>query len=313
MRSPIDIAKETFELEAAEIRKMAQWLTEDFTKTCEAIIQGSGRVVVCGVGKSGLIGKKISATLASTGTPSFFMHPSDGFHGDLGMITESDIVISISNSGETNELLKIVPFIQYLSLTHIAIVGNKESTLAKHADHVLYAGVDQEACPLQLAPTASTTNALVMGDALAVALMELRSFKREDFAQYHPGGNLGKKLLGKVKDYMTAEHLPVLAPNATGEKIIDTITRGKLGLAVVVDHDKVIGVITDGDLRRALQNNKAGFFDLKAASFMTQNPKMVSGSLSLIEAEKMMNAFKITSLIVAEEGVLRGVIQIYQV
>jgi arabinose-5-phosphate isomerase len=312
MASALEIAKQTFELEAAEIRKMAQHLDADFEKACETILAGEGRVVVSGLGKSGLIGKKISATFASTGVPSFFMHPTEAWHGDLGMLRKEDVLISISNSGETNELLKIVPFIQNLRLPHITIVGNKDSTLAKHADMVLFAGVDKEACPLQLAPTASTTNALVMGDALAVALMELRGFKREDFAQYHPGGNLGRRLLGKVRDYMVKDQLPLLSPQSKGMDIIEVMTKGTLGLAVVKDGEKVVGIITDGDLRRALQEHQDGFFSCTAADFMTKNPKQVSGDLSLIDAEQIMTEHKITSLLVVEDDQLQGVIQIYQ-
>ncbi|MFK7970048.1 MAG: SIS domain-containing protein [Bacteroidia bacterium] len=313
MKSLIDIARETFALEAREISKMADFLDADFEKACEAILQSEGRVVVAGIGKSGLIGKKISATLASTGVSSFFLHPTDAFHGDLGMIRKEDVIISISNSGETSELLRLIPFIQNMRLPHIAILGNIHSTLAKHADYVLNASVDKEACPLQLAPTASTTNALVMGDALAVALMEARNFKREDFAQFHPGGNLGKRLLGKVRDYMIADNLPILHAEANGETIIDVITRGKLGLAIVLDRDIIAGVITDGDLRRALHTGKASFFEQNAKAIMTPQPKVVSGETSLLEAEGLMNDHKITSLLVAENGALKGVIQIYQI
>ena len=313
MKSLLDIARETFETEAREIRNMSQWLNADFEKACEAILIGKGRVVVSGVGKSGLIGKKISATLASTGIPSFFMHPTEAFHGDLGMITKDDIIITLSNSGETSELLRIIPFIQRLNLPHITIVGSQDSTLAKHADCVLYAGVDKEACPLQLVPTASTTNALVMGDALAIALMERRNFQKEDFANYHPGGNIGKRLLGKVKDYMISKNLPTLPSHAKGEEIIDVITRGKLGLAIVLENGSIVGIITDGDLRRALHKEKVQFFDLQAVTFMTPNPRFVSSDTSLIEAERIMADHKITSLIVAENGQLEGVIQIYQI
>jgi arabinose-5-phosphate isomerase len=312
MKTALQIAKQTFELEAAEIRKMSLHLDKDFEKACEAILAGQGRVVVSGLGKSGLIGKKISATFASTGIPSFFMHPTEAWHGDLGMLRPEDVLISISNSGETNELLKIVPFIKHLGLPHIAIVGNKSSTLAQYADMVLFAGVDKEACPLQLAPTASTTNALVMGDALAVTLMELRNFQREDFAQYHPGGTLGKRLLGKVRDFMTSENLPRLKPHSKGNEIIEVMTWGTLGLAVVLEGEKVLGIITDGDLRRALQEHQEAVFSLTANDLMTKNPKHIPGNASLIEAENLMNEHKITSLLVIEEAKLEGVIQIYQ-
>ncbi|MFI5222342.1 MAG: SIS domain-containing protein, partial [Bacteroidia bacterium] len=242
-------AKDVFKIEAKSVSDLSDQLTEDFSKAVDAILNIRGRVVVTGLGKSGLIGRKISATLASTGTPSFFMHPVEAFHGDLGVVKNLDLVIGISYSGETEELLKLIPFFKTNKIKFIGITGNPGSTLAKNSDFHLNVKVYKEACPLELAPTSSTTATLAMGDALAVALMKARNFQPEDFAQFHPGGSLGRKLLTTVEDAMFKKDLPMVKLSDSVKTVINTMSSGRLGLAVVIDQNKITGIITDGDLR----------------------------------------------------------------
>jgi arabinose-5-phosphate isomerase len=268
-------------------------------------------VIVTGVGKSGLIGRKISATLASTGTPSLFMHPVEAFHGDLGVVKKEDVMIAISYSGETEELLKLVPFIKANKLRLIGLSGNPKSTLALNSDYHLNVLVHKEACPLELAPTSSTTATLAMGDALAVALMKARNFKPEDFAQFHPGGTLGKKLLTTVEASMVTKDLPVVKPADTIQRVINAMSSGRLGLAVVLDKSKITGVITDGDLRRAMDRYNEKLFQMQASDIMTRNPRTISRNMMMAAAEDLMNTHKITSLLVAEKDKLVGVVQIY--
>jgi len=283
-------------------------LTDDFDGAVKAILDSKGRVVICGMGKSGLIGKKIMATLASTGTPSFFMHPGEAFHGDLGMVAPDDVFVAISNSGETEEVIRLLPFLKDNGNTIIAMTGNPASTLAKNADFHLNIAVPQEACPHQLAPTSSTTATLVMGDALAVALMEARNFQPQDFARFHPGGSLGRKLLTKVRHEMKTDNLPLVASDAPMKEVIHTMSAGRLGLCIV---DEGRGIITDGDLRRHLENDPE-LMRKTAGQIMTTNPKSISPDARLTEAEEAMNQHKITSLLVKDEdGQLQGVIQIY--
>jgi arabinose-5-phosphate isomerase len=282
-------------------------LDEQFELAVDAILQSSGRVVVCGMGKSGLIGKKIVATLASTGTPCFFMHPGEAFHGDLGMVSANDVFIALSNSGETEEVIRLLPFLKDNGNVIVALTGRPDSTLAKNADHHLNIAVPKEACPLQLAPTSSTTATLVMGDALAIALMQARHFKPQDFARFHPGGSLGRKLLTKVKHQMRTQ-LPIVSASAPMKEVIHTISDGRLGLCIVGEGE---GIITDGDLRRHLDTNPAELMNLSARDIMTPHPKSIHADAKLCEAEEMMNKLKITSLLVEEGGQLVGVIQIY--
>lgn len=265
------------------------------------------------MGKSGLIGRKMTATFASTGTPSFFLHPAEAFHGDLGMVTQGDVILAISKSGETSEILQLIPFFNSQAIPIIAISATENSTLVKNAQYFLKVAVDQEACPLDLAPTASSTATLAMGDALAMALMKARNFQRADFAQFHPGGRLGKKLLTEVKTIMYQNNLPIIAPNTQMEEIINTMTKGKLGLVVIKEKEKIIGIITDGDLRRVMKNRQAAFFQLFAKDFMTPDPVTIPPNCKLKEAETLMVNRKITSLLVAAEEKLVGVVQIYQV
>jgi arabinose-5-phosphate isomerase len=309
----ITYAKEVFQIEAKSISNLSKLLDEQFEKCVEAILKSRGRLVITGVGKSGLIGRKISATLASTGTPSMFLHPVEAFHGDLGMLKKEDVVLAISYSGETEELLKIVPFIKANGLKLIGMSGKPMSTLAKNSDYHLNVFVQKEACPLELAPTSSTTATLAMGDALAVALMKGRNFKSEDFARFHPGGSLGRRLLTTVEDCMFKDKLPVVTPDDSIKTLINTISTGRLGIAVVVSKGLIKGLITDGDLRRAMDKHAEKLFTLKAQNIMTPKPKTIDKTMKMAEAESLMTQFKITSLLVAEKGKLIGVAQIYSV
>ncbi len=306
-------AKEVFEIEAKSLTDLSKQLDGNFDLAIEAILKTKGRLVVSGVGKSGLIGRKISATFASTGTPSFFMHPVEAFHGDLGVVKKEDIFIGISYSGETEELLKLIPFIKANNIKFIGISGNPKSTLALNSDFHLNVKVYKEACPLELAPTSSTTATLAMGDALAVALMKARDFQPKDFAQFHPGGSLGKKLLTTVESCMFKKELPVVKLNDSIKQVINTMSSGRLGLAIVIDKNIIKGIITDGDLRRAMDKFTAKLFDMNASQIMTSNPRVISKNMMMAEAEELMNNHKITSLLVGDKGKLQGIVQIYSI
>ena len=306
------LAQEVFEIESKEIANLSKRLTDDFEKAINAILQSSGKLIVSGMGKSGIIGKKIAATLASTGTPSFFLHPGEAYHGDLGMIEENDIVLLISNSGETDEVLKLIPFLKHQKNCTISMSGNDESTLAKNTNYHLNIAVDKEACPLFLAPTSSTTATLVMGDALAVTLMKLRDFKEENFAKFHPGGSLGRRLLTTVGDVMKKKNLPIISSQATIKEVIQKISEGKLGLVVIIDNNKIMGIITDGDIRRTMESREKDFFNLKAEDLMSNHPKLIYESDKLISASNIMSQHKINSLLVVNESNdLVGVVQVY--
>ncbi len=308
----IDIAKEVFAIEAQTVRDLSDKLDANFSQSIELILQTKGRLVVSGMGKSGHIGAKIAATLASTGTPSFFMHPAEALHGDLGMLTQNDVLLAISNSGESEEILKIIPAVKKRGIKLIAMSGNLNSTLAKQADFVLDISVAKEACPLQLAPMSSTTATLAMGDAIAAALMKLRNFKPDDFALFHPGGSLGKKLLTKVQDLMITS-LPKVSPDTLFNELIDVMTSGKLGLCLVMQEDKLIGIITDGDLRRALKMSDKARFDFKAKEIMSKNPKVIDADAMATQAEEVMIKHKIKELPVARQGKIVGIIQLYDI
>ncbi|NPA71775.1 MAG: KpsF/GutQ family sugar-phosphate isomerase [Gammaproteobacteria bacterium] len=302
------IAKRVFDIEADAITHLKSLLDQNFDKSVNAILNTQGRLVICGMGKSGLIGKKIMATLASTGTPCFFMHPGEAFHGDLGMVSPKDVFLALSNSGETEEVIRLMPFLKDNGNIVISMTGKPESTLAKNANFHLNIAVPKEACPHQLAPTSSTTATLVMGDALAVALMEARDFQPHDFARFHPGGSLGRKLLTKVKHEMKSKNLPHISAKDSMAEVIHTMNEGRLGLCIV---DKGKGIITDGDLRRHMELKANNFMLLTADQIMHTNPKMISSDARLNEAEELMNEHKITSLLVEEKGLAVGVIQIY--
>ena len=306
------LAQEVFEIESKEIANLSKRLTDDFEKAINAILQSSGKLIVSGMGKSGIIGKKIAATLASTGTPSFYLHPGEAYHGDLGMIEENDIVLLISNSGETDEVLKLIPFLKHQKNCTISMSGNDDSTLAKNTNYHLNIAVDKEACPLFLAPTSSTTATLVMGDALAVTLMKLRDFKEENFAKFHPGGSLGRRLLTTVGDVMKKKSLPIISSQAAIKEVIQRISEGKLGLVVIIDNNKIIGIITDGDIRRTMESREKDFFNLKAEDLMSNHPKLIYETDKLISASNIMSQHKINSLLVVNEtNDLVGVVQVY--
>lgn len=306
-------AIDTFEAEAAAVRNLSNLLTDDFAKAVEAILKCTGKVVVTGMGKSGIIGKKIAATLASTGTPSFFLHPGEAYHGDLGMISSNDIVLAIANSGQTDEILRLIPFMQNNGNTIIAMTGNPESTLAKNAHLNLNIAVEREACPLNLAPTSSTTAMLVMGDALAIALMKVRGFRAEDYAVFHPGGSLGRRLLTRVKDVMRKDALCV-PKTMTLDDVIIAISDARLGIAAVVEDGKLIGVITDGDVRRAMAKYKERFFSIQAEEIMSRTPKTISPEARITAAEEMMRVHKIHSIIVTDDNsAVVGVVEFFNV
>jgi len=310
----INQAKKVLRIESEAVASLIERIDERFEQAVQIILECEGRVVVTGMGKSGLIGKKIAATLASTGTPALFLHPAEGIHGDLGMVTRGDAVIALSNSGETEELSRMLPSLKRLDIKIIAFTGNSDSTLAKNSDVVINVGVKEEACPLGLAPTASTTAQLAMGDALAVALLDKRGFKEEDFACFHPGGTLGKKLLLRVRDLMhVGDDVPIVSATTLIKDAIYEISSKKMGVTAVVNTDgKLIGVISDGDLRRWMEKTeKAGenLLAKKAEDIMTRNPKIANKDSLAAEAVSIMEKNSITCLIVADasskpEGVI---------
>ena len=294
------------------IERFENMLGDDFAKAVKVMSKSSAHIIICGMGKSGLVGRKISSTLASTGTPSIFLHPAEAIHGDLGKVQRKSIILLISYSGETGEIIALIPALRRLEVTIIALTGVKESTLASKADIILDTSVDREACPLNLAPTTSSMITMVLGDALAVSLMEIKNFKQEDFALTHPGGSLGKRLLSKVKDEMKQNNLPFVDKEAIVQDVLVKMTEGRLGLALVGNMERLLGVITDGDIRRALiDNNK--FSQLKAMDLMNKNPLIASESDNLQVAEKRMREAKVQCLVVKNQiGEVVGVIQIFE-
>lgn len=310
----LDTAREVLQAEAEAVQHIKESLNGEFVAAVEMILDCQGKVILTGIGKSGLIAKKIAATLASTGTPSFFLDPSEAFHGDLGMISKEDIIVALSYSGETDEVLKIVPFIHENGNRLIAITGNSESALAKNASITLNAQVEREECVLHLAPTSSTTAQLALGDALACALMKVRNFSAQDFARLHPGGSLGRRLLMTVGQVMRRHDLPVVSEDATAVEMIHAISRGGLGLIVVQRKEEILGIITDGDIRRAMEARQAKFFDIRPMDIATRQPKTIYPESKLIEAERSMTQHKVNSLLVVNENRhLVGVIQIYDI
>ncbi|EGQ7914926.1 TPA: KpsF/GutQ family sugar-phosphate isomerase [Vibrio parahaemolyticus] len=303
----IKIAKDVIQTEVDGLIHMGARIDNSFTQAVNAILTTRGRTIICGMGKSGIVGKKIAASFASTGTPSFFMHPGEAFHGDLGMVKPEDIFIAISNSGETDEVLKLLPFLRDNGNYVIALTGKSGSTLAKNAHCHLDIAVPKEACPHQLAPTSSTTATLVMGDALTVALMESREFLPENFARFHPGGSLGRRLLSKVSDEMVSE-FPLVKESADFTSVVHAISNGKLGL-VLVEVEQGLAIITDGDVRKAMNANGKQVFDLKARDILTLNPAKISGSASTQSAYEVMENKKITSLIVVEDERVIGILK----
>jgi arabinose-5-phosphate isomerase len=297
------LGREVIQLEAEALQTLAKRVDGQFAEACRLILACTGRVIVTGMGKSGHIGGKIAATLASTGTPSFFVHPGEASHGDVGMITTPDIVLAISNSGETEEILTILPIIKRMGVKLIALTGGLQSSLARQADAVLNAGVEKEACPHNLAPTASTTAALAIGDALAVALLKSRGFTREDFARAHPAGSLGRRLLLYVSDIMhTGTAIPQVAEGASLREALLEMTGKGLGMTGVVDHQgRLVGIFTDGDLRRAL-NRSVDVYNAKITEVMTQNPKTTRADRLAAETVQLMRSLKINGLFVVDEN-----------
>ncbi|MEZ9768243.1 SIS domain-containing protein [Vibrio breoganii] len=309
MASSIDIAREVIQTEIEGLDYMAKRLGSEFEVAINAIINTKGRTIICGMGKSGIIGKKIAASFASTGTPSFFMHPGEAFHGDLGMVKPEDVFIAISNSGETDEVLKLLPFLRDNDNFVIAITGKENSTLASNSHCHLDIAVPKEACPLQLAPTSSTTATLVMGDALTVALMDVRGFKPENFARFHPGGSLGRRLLSKVRDEMFSDSLPSVSADADFTSIIHKISSSHLGLTLVNLNNDTLAIITDGDLRRAMELKGRDVFDLVAKDIASINPASISPEYNIQEAYEVMESKGITSLIVQENNTVVGILK----
>jgi len=304
-----DVAIKCLQDEAQAVMQLIPKLDGDFDRAVKIVLDCPGKLIVTGVGKSGHIGAKIAATLSSTGTPSFFINPLDVFHGDLGVITTGDVVLAISNSGQTDELLRFMPLLMERHIPVIGMSGNPHSLLARYAEVHLNAAVDHEACPLGLAPTSSTTAALALGDALACALMEARHFQASDFAQFHPGGSLGRRLLTKARDVMRTDDLPVVTTGMKLSEALFHMTDGRLGLCVAEEDGRVAGIITDGDVRRAMQTSQDNFFRLTVADIMTRRPKVVSPEEKITEIDRILHQNKIHSvLVVDEENHLLGIV-----
>ena len=299
--------------EAQSLLDLIPQLDHHFDKALEMMFNCKGKVIVTGVGKSGNIGAKIAATLSSTGTPAFFINPLDVYHGDLGVMTADDVVLALSNSGQTDELLRFIPAILHRGVPLIGLSRNPNSLLAKYSVAHITVRVDKEACPLNLAPTSSTTAALAMGDALAVALMQVRNFKPTDFARFHPGGELGKRLLTTAADVMRVDDLPVIPRQMhLGDAIIH-VSKGKLGLGVSVEDGKIVGLITDGDIRRAMEKWQAEFFNKTVNDIMTTNPKIVSPTTKIADIQQIMQKYKIHTVLVADEDArLVGIVDHYR-
>ena len=309
-QSILKTATSTIKLESKAIAHLSELLTDDFADAVELIYNSKGRVIITGIGKSAIIANKIVATLNSTGTPAVFMHAADAIHGDLGLMLEDDVVICISKSGNTPEIKVLVPLIKNANNKMIAITGNIESFLGQQADYVLNTFVTHEACPNNLAPTTSTTAQLVMGDALAVCLLELRGFSSKDFAKYHPGGALGKRLYLRVNDLSSQNQKPQVALETSLKEVIVEITEKMLGVTAVVDNDQIVGIITDGDLRRMLSKSD-DFMSLKAKDIMSKNPRRISEEAMAVEAKELMEEFGISQLLVEHDSKYSGVVHLH--
>lgn len=308
----LESAKRTILEESKSISQLTNYLTEDFSKAVSLIYETKGRLVVTGIGKSAIIAQKIVATLNSTGTPSLFLHASEAVHGDLGMVQPGDIIICISKSGNSPEIKVLAPLLKRHDNVLIGMTSDKNSFLGKESHYILHAHVDKEACPNNLAPTNSTTAQLVLGDALAVALMELRQFKSEDFALYHPGGALGKKLLLRVADMLDTTHAPKVSPDASIKNVIVEISEKRLGVTAVIENEKVIGIITDGDIRRMLNTNDT-FTHLTAKDIMTKNPKNISSDILVSEALSILENNSITQLVVIDKDNYKGILHLHDI
>ncbi|WP_027452666.1 KpsF/GutQ family sugar-phosphate isomerase [Segatella albensis] len=313
LKTTIEYGQQALRDEAQAILDLIPQMDRNFEKAVDMMFHCHGKIIVTGVGKSGNVGAKIAATLASTGTPAFFINPLDVYHGDLGVMTSDDVVLALSNSGQTDELLRFIPMVLHMNVPIISMTGNSESLLAKYSNAHILVHVEKEACPLNLAPTSSTTAALAMGDALAIALMTIRNFKPRDFAQFHPGGELGKRLLTTAEDVMRTEDLPIIPSDMSLGKAIIHVSKGKLGLGVSLDDNhKVMGLITDGDIRRAMEKWQAEFFNHSVSDIMTREPKMVSAKTKLSEIQRIMHQHKIHSVLVTDkERRLLGIVDSY--
>ncbi|MEK6583307.1 MAG: KpsF/GutQ family sugar-phosphate isomerase [Nitrospirota bacterium] len=313
----IETGKKVLDIEARAIDSLKSRLNHSFSDAISLLYNCKGRVVVTGMGKSGLIGKKISATFASTGTPSFFLHPADGIHGDIGMIMQNDVILAISNSGETDELIALLPVFKKMTMQIICMTGKTASTLSNNSDVVLDVSIKEEACPMNLVPTASTTVALAMGDALAVALLEKRGFRKEDFAFFHPGGALGRRLILHVEDIMhTGETVPVVYKGSYLKDVIYEMTSKKLGVTTVLDdNNRLLGIITDGDLRRLLEKETGSgndIFKLTAGEIAIKNPRVIQKDALAVSAVQIMETYSITSLVIVnEDGTVAGILHLH--
>lgn len=313
-KEALSVARDAMQTEADALLKIRAELGGEFVGALDAILSSKGKVIMTGMGKSGLVARKIAATLASTGTPSFYLHPGEAFHGDLGMISKEDVIVALSYSGETDEVLKIVPFILDNGNTLISMTGNPESALAKNSHFHLNVAVDHEACILHLAPTTSTTAQMAMGDAMACSLMKLRNFTSMDYARLHPGGSLGRRLLMRVGNVMHRQDLPIVDENCSATDMIHEISRGGLGLIVICRGKEIMGIVTDGDIRRAMERLQGDFFSIKPMDIASPHPKMIHAGDKLVDAERVMTENKVTSvLVVDDEKHLQGVIQIYDI
>lgn len=308
----LSAAKKAILSESDSIKKLVDYLDGQFVESVETIYKNKGRLVVTGIGKSAIIAQKIVATMNSTGTPSLFLHASEAIHGDLGMVQKNDVIICISKSGNSPEIKVLVPFLKNYAGTLIAITGNMTSFLAKSSDLVLNTTIDAEACPNNLAPTNSTTAQLVMGDALAICLMEMRNFKADDFARFHPGGALGKKLLLRVKDMLDHALKPAVTPDTPIKKAIFEISEKRLGVTAVIENNKVVGIITDGDIRRML-SDRDSFAELTAKDIMTKNPKMIDSNAMVIDAFNILEDHSITQIVVVDQGEYKGILHLHDI
>ena len=309
-KDTVSLAKQTIADESLAISKLADFVNDSFAEAVELIYNSKGRVIITGIGKSAIIANKIVATLNSTGTPSVFMHAADAIHGDLGLVLKDDIVICISKSGNTPEIKVLIPLLKNAKNTLIAITGNMKSMLAEQADYVFNSYVEKEACPNNLAPTTSTTAQLVIGDALAVCLLDLRGFSSDDFAKYHPGGALGKKLFLRVRDLLALNEKPNVSLKSSIKDVIIEISKKRLGVTAVTENDEIVGIITDGDLRRMLANTE-DFSKLYAKDIMSQTPKTIAVSAMAIQAMELMETNEISQLLVQHNGRYVGVVHIH--
>lgn len=309
-----EIVTQCLQDEANAILGLIPQMNGTFDEAVNVLYNCKGHVIVSGVGKSGHVGAKIAATLSSTGTPAFYINPLDALHGDLGMITKDDVALLISNSGNSDDLLKIVSFLEDDKIPIVVMTGNKDSLLARHSDYCITVNVDREACPLNLAPTSSTTATLAMGDAIACALMELRKFRSKDFAKFHPAGSLGKKLVTAVKDVMYTDNLPIIPPDMLLSDAIIQISKGQIGTGVVMNGDTIMGIVTDGDIRRAVEGAKENFFNVTVSEVMTTKPKLVSPNAKLTEIQEIFRKYMIHTLLVVDKSKhLLGIVDYFSI